>query len=237
LAHIAAFREALTSDAAVKRQMEAVQRRVGAVESWPRAGGSRMIVCGVKTGLGHEKMAVEVRRKSSPLADFAAEWRILTEKHAELMTRAIEIGCSTWVSWDVYRAGAQSMGSNGKSRSGEGGVHSGAGFCLTHSEGPEQTVGQGCCGGIIRLRVMCGFRGLSALSGVSVERWEGGGQVDPIPVSMRVGGSRCAQTAFLTGFWGPLAEPTNRMRLAAGQQDRSKPKDCEKCGLFIRNAD
>jgi len=31
-----------------------------------------------------------------------------------LMTRAIEIECSTWVSWDVYRTGAQSMWSKGK---------------------------------------------------------------------------------------------------------------------------
>ena len=33
-----------------------------------------------------------------------------------MMTRAIEIGRSIWLSWDAYRAGAQSMRSKGKSR-------------------------------------------------------------------------------------------------------------------------
>ncbi len=37
-------------------------------------------------------------------------------KQGNLMTKSIEIGCGTWVSWDVCRAGAQAMKSKGNSR-------------------------------------------------------------------------------------------------------------------------
>jgi len=66
-----------------------------------------------------------------------------------LMGRAIEIGCDTWVSWDLYREGAQSMRSDGESwvKIGRAApVKQSSDHCLSAEFGVKRASGGATCG-------------------------------------------------------------------------------------------
>jgi len=50
------------------------------LEIWPRAGGSRMTVCGGKIGFGNEKTAVEICRKNSAVPDSDGKTRYVDDQ-------------------------------------------------------------------------------------------------------------------------------------------------------------
>ena len=81
----------------------------------------------VPTGCRRPSCPGDGERQIVPLvpraAEKAAQCRILPQNNgfwrrnrARMMTRAVEIRCSTWVSWDMYCAGAHPVRSNRRPR-------------------------------------------------------------------------------------------------------------------------